>query len=257
MENPFFAQFDLTGRVAIVTGASRGIGAAIAQGLAQCGAAVVVSSRQQAAVDEVAAGICAAGGRAEAIAAHAGDAGQLQALVDQTCERLGGIDILVNNAAINPTLGPVAEQSLEVFDKTISVNLRGPFELSRLAYRVMRGRGGGSIVNISSVGALRPEPMLGLYNVSKAGLVCLTQVMAKEWAGENVRVNAICPGLIQTKFSEALWSNEEILGDFLRRVPLGRVAAAEDIAPLAVYLASPASSYCTGSVFTIDGGLTI
>ncbi len=257
MNNTLLAKFDLSGKVALVTGASKGIGAAIAVGLAECGARVVVSSRKQDAVDAVAKEILARGGQAEAIAAHAGDAAQLRALVDAICARCGGIDILVNNAATNPTFGPVAEQSLDVFEKILAVNLKGPFELARLVYPVMRGRGGGSIINISSIGGLRPEPMLGLYSVSKAALLSLTQVMAREWAADQIRVNAICPGLVQTKFSEAFWRDETMLRGFLDRVPLGRIAQSDDIAPLAVYLASAASGYCTGGVFTIDGGLTL
>jgi NAD(P)-dependent dehydrogenase (short-subunit alcohol dehydrogenase family) len=257
MANPLLAQFDLSGKVAIVTGASKGIGAAIAVGLAQCGASVVVSSRKQDAIDVVAERIRATGGHATAIAAHAGEPAALRTLVEETCQRLGGVDVLVNNAATNPTFGAVAEQSLDVFEKILSVNLKGPFELARLAYPIMRQRGGGSIINISSVGALRPEPMLGLYSVSKAALVSLTQVLAREWAGDQVRVNAICPGLVQTKFSEALWNNDALLKGFLKRVPLGRMAQAEEMAPLAVFLASPAGGYCTGGVYTVDGGLTL
>jgi len=249
--------FELAGQVALVTGASKGIGAAIARSLAACGARVVVSSRRQEAIEAVAEAIRSQGGQAEAVAAHVGDPEQLRRLVETSCERCGGIDILVNNAATNPTFGPLVAQSLEVFEKILSVNLKGPFELCRLVQPVMKARGGGSIINISSIGGLRPEPMLGLYSVSKAALLSLTQVMAREWGGDRIRVNAICPGLVQTKFSEALWRDEATLRGFLERVPLGRMAQADDIAPLAVYLASPASGYCTGAVFTIDGGLTV
>ncbi|MDZ4783613.1 MAG: glucose 1-dehydrogenase [Planctomycetia bacterium] len=257
MSNSLLAGFDLNGKVALVTGASKGIGAAIAQGLATCGALVVVSSRKQDAVEAVAAEIRTQGGKAEAIAAHAGDPAQLRSLVDACTERCGGVDILVNNAATNPKFGPLLDQNLDVFEKTLAVNLKGPFELCRLVHPLMRARGGGSIINISSIGGLRPEPMLGLYNVSKAALLSLTQAMAREWGGDQIRVNAICPGLVQTKFSEALWRDEATLRGFLERVPLGRMAQSEDIAPLAVFLASPASGYCTGAIFTIDGGLTI
>jgi NAD(P)-dependent dehydrogenase (short-subunit alcohol dehydrogenase family) len=249
--------FELAGQVALVTGASKGIGAAIARSLAACGARVVVSSRRQEAIEAVAEAIRSQGGQAEAVAAHAGDPEQLRRLVDTSCERCGGVDILVNNAATNPTFGPLVAQSLEVFEKILSVNLKGPFELCRLVQPVMKARSGGSIINISSIGGLRPEPMLGLYSVSKAALLSLTEVMAREWGGDQIRVNAICPGLVQTKFSEALWRDEATLRGFLERVPLGRMAQADDIAPLAVYLASPASGYCTGAVFTIDGGLTV
>lgn len=257
MQPTWNSLFDLSGKAALVTGASQGIGAAIAHGLAACGARVVASSRRQEAVDAVAAAIRAAGGQAEACAAHVGDPEQLRRLIEISADRCGGIDILVNNAATNPTFGPLASQSLDVFEKILSVNLKGPFELCRLAQPIMSARGGGSIINLSSVGGLRPEPMLGLYSVSKAALISLTQVMAREWGAEGIRVNAICPGLVQTKFSQALWRDEATLRGFLERVPLGRMAQAEDVAPLAVYLASPASGYCTGAVFTIDGGVTI
>jgi NAD(P)-dependent dehydrogenase (short-subunit alcohol dehydrogenase family) len=257
MNNTLQAKFDLSGKIAIVTGASKGIGRAIAEGLAECGAHVVVSSRKREAVEAVAAAIRERGGQASAVAAHAGQPAQLGDLVSSVVTGLGGIDILVNNAATNPTFGAVADQSLEIFDKILEVNLKGPFELSRLVFPIMRERGGGSILNISSDGALRPEPMLGLYSVSKAALVSLTQVLAKEWGAAQVRVNAICPGLVQTKFSEALWNNEAMLKGFLKRVPLGRMAQPDEIVPLAAFLASSAGSYCTGGVYTVDGGMTI
>ncbi len=255
--NQLAAAFDLRDKVAIVTGASKGIGAAIAQGLAECGAHVVVSSRKREAVEAVAEAIRQRGGQATAVAAHVGQPEQLHDLVASVAAGLGGIDILVNNAATNPTFGAVADQSLEVFEKILAVNVKGPFELARLVFPIMRERGGGSIINIASVGALRPEPMLGLYSVSKAALVSLTQVLAREWASAQVRVNAICPGLVQTKFSETLWNNESLLKGFLRRVPLGRLAQPDEIVPLAALLASPAGNYCTGGVYTIDGGLTL
>ncbi len=246
-------RLSLAGQTALVTGASQGIGAAIARGLGECGARVVVSSRKQEAVDKVAAELRAAGCEAVALAAHLGQTDSIQALVEKTHSLFGGIDIVVNNAATNPVFGPAISADETAFDKIMAVNLRGPFTLARLVFPHMRQRG-GAIVNISSVGGLRPEPMLGLYSVSKAALISLTQVLAQEGGESNIRVNAICPGLVKTKFSAALWQDEAILSGFLSRVPLGRMAEPDEIAALAVFLCSPAASYCTGGVFTADGG---
>ena len=164
-----------------MTGASQGIGASIARALADFGARVVVSSRKQEAVDAVAAEIRAGGGDALAVAAHAGDPQQLRRLVDEAVAAYGGVDVVVNNAAANPVYGPVAEQGADAFAKIMAVNVQGPLELSRMAYPHMKARGGGSVVNISSIGGLTPEPGLGLYSVSKAALISLTRVLAKEW----------------------------------------------------------------------------
>lgn len=246
--------FDLSGKVAIVTGASRGIGAAIAEGLAACGATVVVSSRKLDGVTATAEGIEAAGGKALAVAANVSDPTALANLVSTTVERFGGIDVLVNNAAANPTFGPLLQADDAVFDKIMAVNVRGPLQLARLVHPHLVARGGGVIINISSVGGIRPEPMLGLYSVSKAALINLTKVMAQEWARDGIRANVICPGLVKTRFSAALWQNDEILKRFLQQVPMGRVAAPKEIAGLAVFLAAPAASYVTGAVFTADGG---
>jgi NAD(P)-dependent dehydrogenase (short-subunit alcohol dehydrogenase family) len=249
--------FDLAGKVAIVTGASKGIGEAIARGLAAFGARVVLCSRKQAAVDAVAQDIRAAGGDAAAVAAHVADGEAVKALVDRTLERFGGIDVVVNNAAVNPIYGPLLDATAEAFDKIMRVNVLAPLELAQQAYPHLVRRGGGSIINISSVGGVRPEPMLGLYSVSKAALINLTRVLAQEWAKDHIRANAICPGLVQTKFSAALWQDEAVLRRFVERVPLGRIAQPEEMVGLAVFLAAPASSYCTGAVFMADGGHTI
>ncbi len=255
--HPIAPLFRLDGKVAIVTGASKGIGEAIARALAEYGARVVVSSRKQEAVDEVARAIVGAGGEAVGVAAHIGDAAQVRRLLDETVARFGGVDVIVNNAASNPTFGPVAEQSGEVFDKIFAVNVKGPLELCRLAYPVMKQRGGGSVINISSIGGITPEPGLGLYSVSKAALISLTKVMAAEWGPDNVRANAVCPGLIKTKFSQALWGNDRIVQQMMALQPIKRVGMPEDVAGLCLFLASNASAYCTGGVYTADGGYTI
>ena len=247
-------RFRLDGRVAVVTGASKGIGEAIARGLAEFGATVVVSSRKQEAVDAVAEQLRADGFDAHGLACHVGEVEAIHAFVDEVVDTHGGIDIVVNNAAANPVFGPVEDTDGAAFDKIVDVNLRGPFELCRRALPSMRARGGGSVVNISSIGGLNPEAGLGLYSVSKAALINLTQVMAKEWGGDGVRANAICPGFIQTKFSRVLWQNDAVMDDLRARLPSGRIGQPEEMAGLAVFLASDASSYCTGGVFLADGG---
>jgi NAD(P)-dependent dehydrogenase (short-subunit alcohol dehydrogenase family) len=250
-------QFNLQGKVALITGASKGIGESMARLMAAAGAKVIVSSRKQEALDTLAQDIKSQGGEATGIAAHVGDMDQVHRLVEKTIATYGGVDILVNNAAANPVFGPVVECDTAAFDKIMDVNVKAPFELGKLVYPLMKSRGGGSVINISSIGGLSPEPHLGIYSVSKSALIMLTKVMAKEWGRDNIRVNAICPGLIQTKFSQALWQNEEILKRFLKATPLNRMGQPDEIGALALFLASDFSAYCTGTVFTADGGLTI
>jgi dehydrogenase/reductase SDR family member 4 len=249
--------FDLSGKVAVVTGASKGIGEAIAEFFGAAGARVVVSSRKLEAVNRVADSIVKKGGIAKAVACHMGDAAEIAHLVEETIAAYGTIDIVVNNAAANPAFGPVVETDGGVFDKIMNVNVKGPFELAKKAYPFMKQKKSGSVINISSIGGLRPEPGLGIYSVSQAALISLTKVMAKEWGEDNIRANAICPGLIKTKFSEALWSNDKIMHTMMKMLPIKRVGTPEEIAALALYLASDESAYCTGSVFTADGGFTI
>lgn len=246
--------FDLTGKVAMVTGASRGIGAAVAQGLAAFGAKVVLASRKLENTQPVAAAIQAAGGAAHAVAAHVGSSDGLRGLVEAATTAFGGVDILINNAAANPVFGPILATDDEVFHKIMAVNVQGPLNLAKLVHPIMKARGGGAVVNIASIGGLRPEPGLGLYSVSKAALVSLTKVLAQEWGGDSIRVNAVCPGLVRTKFSAALWQDPNILARFTKQLPLGRIAEPEEMAGLCVFLTSPAASYCTGAVFTADGG---
>ncbi len=249
-----FQAFDLSGKTAIVTGASKGIGLAIAKQLAWAGAKVVLSSRKQEAVAATANSI---GQGAIGIAANMGDMGQIAALWEEAKAAVGPIDIIVNNAAANPVFGPVEDTPEWAFQKIMAVNVQGPFELARLALPDMKTKKSGSIINISSVGGLSPEHQLGIYSVSKAALISLTKVMAKEWGQHGVRANVICPGLVQTKFSEALWGNEKILKYALAQLPLPRVGQPGEIAGLALFLASSASAYCTGGVYTADGGFTV
>ncbi len=248
------SRFRLDGKVALVTGASKGIGEAMARGLAEFGASVVISSRKQEAVDAVAEAFRSDGLAAIGIAANMGSIDEIQTLVDKTVEACGGIDIVINNAAANPVFGPLQDTDEGAFDKILDVNLKGPFELCKRAYPVMKQRGGGSIIHISSIGGLKPETGIGVYSVSKAAIINLTKAMAQDWGGDNIRVNAICPGLIKTRFSEALWNDQATHDHFISHLPLGRIGEPDDLAGLAVYLASDASAYCTGGVYMVDGG---
>ena len=247
------SDFNLEGKVAMVTGSSKGIGAAIAEGLARNGSRVVISSRKQENVDQLAAELKAKGLEVWPVACHVGDAGQLQHLVEHTVEKFGRIDTLVNNAAINPYFGPLEGTDPGAFDKTMAINVKAVLQLSALALPHLE-KNRGSIINISSVEGLKPTFGLGIYSVSKAALIMLSQNMAKEWGPKGIRVNTICPGLVKTKFSAGLWQNESILNMYEKDTALGRMALPEEMTGLAVFLASDVASYITGGVFTADGG---
>jgi NAD(P)-dependent dehydrogenase (short-subunit alcohol dehydrogenase family) len=247
-------RFNLDGRVALVTGASRGIGSAIALALVEQGAQVVLSSRKQADLDAEAERINARfPERAVAIAAHAGKADDLQRLVDEVMARFARIDILVNNAATNPYIGPVLGAEPGAWDKTFEVNLRGVFLLTKLVYEASMEKQGGAIVNVASVGGIRPGLGLGVYNVTKAGVIMLTRQLALELGGK-VRVNAVAPGLVKTRFAEALWGNEAILDRVLATNPMGRIGMPDEIAGAVAFLVSDAASYVNGEVLVVDGG---
>jgi NAD(P)-dependent dehydrogenase (short-subunit alcohol dehydrogenase family) len=247
-------RFRLDGRVALVTGASRGIGSAIAEALAEQGAQVVLSSRKQADLDVEAERINARfPERTVAIAAHAGKTEDLQHLVDGVMSRFSRIDILVNNAATNPYFGPVLSADLGAWDKTFEVNLRGVFQLTKLVYDASMEKSGGAVVNVASIGGLRPGFGLGVYNITKAGVIMLTRQLARELGGK-VRVNAVAPGLVKTRFAEALWGNEAILERVLASNPMGRIGMPDEIAGAVAFLASDAASYINGEVLVIDGG---
>lgn len=248
--------FDLSGRVAIVSGGSRGIGKAIAERYALAGARVVLSSRKQAALDEAAQEICAAGGEAVGIAAHNGDKQALKALVQKTVERYGRLDILVNNAATNPHFGAVLEADDSYWRKTIEVNLMGNVWLTQAAVVPMRAGGGGKIINVASIVGLNPGRFQGIYSLTKAAVISLTKTLATELGPNNIQVNAIAPGLVKTKFAQALWGNEDLLAHVLERTPVGRIGQPDDMAGIALFLASSASDYTTGAVFVLDGGVT-
>lgn len=248
------ARMRLTDKVAIVTGGTRGIGLAIATTLARAGANVVISSRKVEHVDAVVKLLRDEGLTVVGIPAHMGKATDAHELAARTVEHFDGIDIIVNNAATNPIFGPLQQTSDDAFEKIFGVNVKGPLELCRAAHSVMAERGGGSIVNIASIGGVSPEAGLGLYSVSKAALISLTKVMAQEWGADGIRANAICPGLIKTKFSQALWQDAHIANQVLGHQPIRRIGAPDDVAGLALFLASDASSYCTGGVYMVDGG---
>jgi dehydrogenase/reductase SDR family member 4 len=251
---PTSSRFDLDGRVALVTGASRGIGSAIANALAEQGAQVVLSSRKQVDLDEEAERINTKfPERAVGIAAHAGRPEELERLVDEVMLRFSRIDILVNNAATNPYFGPVLDAELSAWDKTFEVNLRGIFVLTKLVYKASMEKYGGAIVNVSSIGGIRPGLGLGVYNITKAGVIMLTRQLARELGGK-VRVNAVAPGLVKTRFAEALWSNEAILDRVISSNPMGRIGVPDEIAGAVVFLVSDAASYVNGEVLVIDGG---
>lgn len=251
------ADFQLAGKVAIITGASKGIGESIASALAVHGAKVVVSSRSQESVDTVAERLKSEGLDATGIACHVGKADQLENLVSKTVDLYGGVDILINNAATNPVFGNLSEATSEAFDKIMNVNLKACMVLANLCHPIMVARGGGSVINIASVEGLKPSVGLGLYSISKAALIMLTKSQAKEWGKEGIRSNAICPGLIKTKFSQAIWANEKVLKSFVSHLPMQRMAEPDEMAGLAVYLASAASTYTTGGVYTSDGGYMV
>lgn len=246
--------FDLSERVAVVTGGSRGIGQAVAELLAAHGAHVVVSSRRLEGVEAVAAGIRDSGGSAEAIACHVGDTADIDRLLAQVTQEHGRLDILVNNAAANPYFGPILDTDMDAVDKTIEVNLRGFFYFSKQAGAYMRDHGGGTIINIASVNAVSPAAWQGIYSISKAAIVNMTQAFAKECAASNIRVNAVLPGLTDTKFASALIKNEKVLNSVLPLIPMARVAQPEEIAPAVLFLASDAASYVTGICLPVDGG---
>jgi len=197
--------------------------------------------------------ICADGGKAIAMAAHIGDVASIDSLFAQIGDRGLELDILVNNAATNPYFGPMLDMDMSAFDKTVEVNIRGYFYSSRKAAQIMRERG-GAIVNVASVNARRAAPGQGVYSMTKAAIISLTEGFAKELAALKIRVNAVLPGLTDTKFASALTQNPDILKAMLRLIPLGRVAEADEIAPMIAFLCSPAASYITGSSFAVDGG---
>ena len=244
----------LEGKVALIAGASRGIGRACALAFAEAGADVVVSSRKLPDLEQVAGEIESMGRKSLAIASHIAKVEESQNLVDKVVAEFGKIDILMNNAGTNPHFGDIIDAEEWAWDVTMNVNLKGQFLLSQLVAKVMREKDGGSIINTASISAFKPGGNEGIYSITKAALVMMTQVMAREWGKYNIRVNAIAPGLIKTRLSEALWKEPAATEAAERRTPLGRLGEPEDLAGAALYLASDAGRYTTGDTLIVDGG---
>lgn len=248
-------KFDLTGKVAIITGASKGIGEAMARGMAEFGATVVISSRKQAAVDEVAAQFQIEGLKAIGIECHVGNAEHREALIEKVMVKFGRVDILINNAGTNPYYGPIHKMPDNLYQKTMDININSAIALSNLVHTIMKAQGGGSIIHVSSIEGLHPSKLMTAYNISKTALIMLGKNQAIEWGKHNIRVNMICPGYVRTKLSEALLADEKAHKSLQENAALGRYSTPDEMAGLAVFLASDASSYMTGSTIVNDGGL--
>lgn len=249
--------FDLTGKIALVSGASRGIGEEIAKLLAEQGAHVIVSSRKIDDCSAVAEGITASGGSAEAFACNVGNMEHITQLFEHIRATHNRLDICINNAATNPYFGHILDTDLGAFNKTVEVNIRGYFFMSIEAGKLMRDNGGGAIVNTASVNALQPGPMQGIYSITKAAVVNMTKAFAKECGGMGIRCNALLPGLTKTKFAGALFSNDDIYQMAVQGIPMGRHAEPSEMAGTVLYLASDASSFTNGECIVVDGGMTI
>ncbi|MCJ7496220.1 MAG: glucose 1-dehydrogenase [Deltaproteobacteria bacterium] len=248
--------FSLKGKVALITGASRGIGQAVAIGLAQAGADIAIASRKLPDLEKVAEQVRKTGRKCLPVAAHVARVEEINNLVGQVMAEYGKIDILVNNAATNPTMASAMDVDERAWDSIMNLNLRGLFFLSQAVARLMKEKGGGKIINISSIAGISPD-LLPVYSISKAGVIMATKVMAQQWAQYNIRANAVAPGLTKTRFSEALWNNPDILKLAMGKTPMARVADPEEMVGAILYLAADASSYVTGQVIAIDGGTTI
>ncbi|MFH0942532.1 MAG: glucose 1-dehydrogenase [Chloroflexota bacterium] len=248
--------FSLTGKIALVTGASRGIGEATALGFARAGADVAVTARNPGELAKLSDRIREMGQRALPVTGHLGRMADINNLVSRVKEEFGRIDILVNNAAANPTMDAAIDATERAWDTIMSLNLKGLFFLSQAVARVMREHGGGRIINVASAGGIRPH-ILPVYSISKAGVIMATKIMALEWAQYGINANAIAPGLTKTRFSQALWGDEKTLSYLMQRVPLKRFAEPEEIVGAMLFLASDAGKFVTGTVISVDGGETI
>ena len=249
--------FDLTGKIALVTGASRGIGEHIAKLLAQYGAHIIVSSRKIESCQSVVDSIIKAGGSAQAIACHIGEMEQIESIFEQISLEHGKLDILVNNAAANPYFGHILDTDLNAFQKTVDVNIRGYFFMSTMGAKLMKSNKGGAIVNVASINGVIPGDYQGVYSITKAAVISMTKAFAKECAQFNIRVNALLPGGTDTKFASTLVNNPEILEQMMHHVPMKRVAQPDEMAGTVLYLVSNASTYTTGTAINVDGGYLI
>ena len=248
--------FCLDGKVAVITGSSRGIGRAVAEAMAALGASVVISSRKPEACEAAAREIQQNGGEAIAVPCNISRKAEVERLVAETLRHLGRIDILVCNAGINPVYGPLRDLTDEAFEKVMSTNVTSALWLANLIIPGMAERGGGAVIMMSSIAALRGTDRIGAYSISKAALIALVRNLAVEWGPRNVRVNGIAPGLIKTDFARALWEDEELLVRRTAQTPLRRIGRPEEIGPVAAFLASPAASFITGQIIVADGGVT-
>ena len=247
--------FDLSGKIALITGASRGIGEAIAKLLATRGAHIILTSRKLEGLRRVEAEIIQSGGTAESLVCHAGEMEQIRGLFAGIESRHERLDILVNNAGTNPFFGDVLSADEKAWDKTCDVNLKGYFFMSQHAAKIMQKTAGGAIVNVASVNGVRPALFQGIYSITKAGIIAMTQSFAKELAPYRIRVNALLPGLTDTKFAAALTQNPDMLKMVFPTIPMGRIAKPEEMAGAVLYLVSDAASYTTGTCLTVDGGM--
>ena len=247
----------LENKIALITGGSRGIGAAIARGFAEQGATVIIAARKQSAIEDTVAAIQGEGGNVVGMACHTAKANEVDVLFNRIGKKFGKLDILVNNAATNPYFGPFIAAEESAFDKTFEVNVKGYFLTGQYGARMMVEQGGGSIINIVSIEGLSPSPMMGLYAMTKASVIMMTKVIARELGGSSVRCNCICPGLTETRFSRVLLETPELHEHYVNKTPLGRHALPDEIVGLALYLASDASGYVTGAVIPCDGGFSI
>lgn len=248
-------KMEMKGKVAVVTGASRGIGKEIVKQIAMLGADVALVSRKQEALEAVAVEIREGYGvRALPVACHCGKTDQINAAIEKIAAELGRIDVLVNNHATNPHFGLSVEGEASLFSKILETNVVGYFSLIKAVVPHMEKAGGGAIVNLSSVAGFSPMPFIGLYSVSKAAVISLTKVTARELGPRNIRVNAVAPGIIRTDFSQSLWTNQTIMDEVLKNHAIPRIGEADEAANIVAFLASDASSFVTGSVYGVDGG---
>lgn len=254
---PDTQDLNFEGKTALISGASRGIGEAVARGLARRGARVILTSRKIDSVREVADSISSEGGSAQAFACHVGHPEEIETLFEKISTDFGRLDILINNGAANPWFGPAVEAPEWAFDKTFSVNVKGWFQMSQHAARMMLPQGAGNIVNIASIAGMSPIPQQLIYSMTKAAVIAMTKGLARELGPHGIRVNAVAPGVVETKFAEALTSSEFIQRLIREQTPLRRWAQPEEIVGSVLYLASDLSSYTTGSILVCDGGMTV